>query len=96
MRAENYFLPHFSSSSILYLEPTQNLSPESTVVILNNGRIMIKKIWSVTPTSLQLCDISDMELLKNGKSPMDRLMEMDRASLEATYKVVGYSDFNVN
>ena len=96
MRAENYFLPHFSSSSILYLEPTQNLSPESTVVILNNGRIMIKKIWSVTPTSLQLCDISDMELLKNGKSPMDRLMEMDRSTLEATYKVVGYSDFNVN
>ena len=96
MKAEAYFLPHFSPSSTLYLEPTQNLSPESTVVILNNGKIMIKKIWSITPTSLQLCDISDIELLKSGKASSDKLMEMDRTALDATYKVVGYSDFNVN
>ena len=96
MKAESYFLPHFSQSSTLYLEPTQNLSPESTVVILNNGKIMIKKIWSITPTSLQLCDISDIELLKSGQASKDKLMEMDRSSLDVTYKVVGYSDFNVN
>ncbi|GHT96904.1 hypothetical protein FACS1894122_15670 [Alphaproteobacteria bacterium] len=49
------------------------------------------------PTSLQLCDISDMELLKNGSvSTKDKLMEIDRNSLDAIYKVVGYADFDIN
>ncbi|GHU12833.1 hypothetical protein FACS189449_07240 [Alphaproteobacteria bacterium] len=97
IKAESYFKPHFSGSSTLYLEPSSNLAPESTVVILNRGKILIKKIWSITPTSLQLCDIGDMELLKNGSiSTKDRLVEIDRNSLEAIYKVVGYADFDIN
>ncbi|GHU12465.1 hypothetical protein FACS189449_06160 [Alphaproteobacteria bacterium] len=97
IKAESYFKPHFSSSSTLYLEPSSSLAPESTVVILNRGKILIKKIWSVTPTSLQLCDIGDMELLKNGTiSSKDTLMEVGRNSLEAIYRVVGYADFDIN
>ncbi|MDR3179893.1 MAG: helix-turn-helix transcriptional regulator [Holosporaceae bacterium] len=97
IRAESYFRPHFSSSSTLYLESSHNLAPESTVVILNRGKIMIKKIWSVTPTSLQLCDIGDMELLKSGTvSIKDKLTEVERNSLDAIYKVVGYADFDIN
>lgn len=98
IRAESYFLPYFSESSTIYLEPSSNLAPESTVVILSRGNVMIKKIWSITPTSLQLCDISDIELLKNeaSSSPGDKLMSVDRRSLDAVYKVVGYSDFNLS
>lgn len=95
IRADGYFKPYFSESSTLYVEPATNLVPESTVIILNHGQIMIKKVWSVTPTSLQLCDISDIETLKHGKAANDKLMEIDRSSLEATYKVVGYSDFDL-
>ncbi|MDR0968096.1 MAG: helix-turn-helix transcriptional regulator [Holosporaceae bacterium] len=93
VKAGHYFAPHFSASSTLYLEPSSNLIPESTVVILNKGSILIKKIWSVTPTSLQLCDINDIDLLKAGKLPKDKLMEIDRRNVDAVYKVVGYSDF---
>jgi transcriptional regulator with XRE-family HTH domain len=95
IKAEGYFKPHFSASSTLYLEPSSNLVPESTVVILNRGEIMIKKIWSITPTTLQLCDIADIEPLKSGKVSRDKLMEIERNSPEATYKVVGYSDFDL-
>jgi transcriptional regulator with XRE-family HTH domain len=96
IKAESYFKPHFSSSSTLYLEPSNNLAPESTVVILNCGKIMIKKIWSVTPTSLQLCDVGDLEAMKEGTvSIKDKLVEVDRHSLDIIYKVVGYSDFDI-
>jgi transcriptional regulator with XRE-family HTH domain len=95
VKAGPYFMPHFSASSTLYLEPSSNLIPESIVVVLNKGAIMIKKIWSVTPTTLQLCDISDIELLKEGKISANKLMEVDRNSIDIVYKVVGYSDFNL-
>jgi transcriptional regulator with XRE-family HTH domain len=95
IRAEEYFQPHFSSSSTLYLEPPSNLAPESTIVILERGEIMIKKVWSITPTTLQLCDISDIDILKSGQSSADKLMNVERNSLDAIYKVVGYSDFDL-
>ncbi|MDR2723889.1 MAG: helix-turn-helix transcriptional regulator [Holosporaceae bacterium] len=95
LKAGVYFIPHFSSSSTLYVEPSSNLVPESIVVVLNKGAILIKKVWSVTPTSLQLCDITDMELLKIGKLSTDKLIEIDRNSVEMVYKVVGYSDFEL-
>ncbi|MDR0677483.1 MAG: helix-turn-helix transcriptional regulator [Holosporaceae bacterium] len=95
VKAGSYFAPHFSPSSTLYLEPSGNLVPESLVVILNKGDIMIKKIWSVTPTSLQLCDICDIESMKNGKLSKDKLVEVDRHNMDVVYKVVGYSDFNL-
>ena len=95
IKAEGYFKPYFSETSTLYLEPAANLAPESTVVILDRGQIMIKKIWSVTPTTLQLCDIADIEALKNGQAPKHELLTLDRDNLEATYKVVGYSDFDL-
>jgi transcriptional regulator with XRE-family HTH domain len=96
VKAGNYFSPHFSSSSTLYLEPSKSLAPETIVVILNKGAILIKKIWSVTPTSLQLCDISDIELLKSGETSDVKLTEIDRNSIDVVYKVVGYSDFNLS
>ncbi len=95
IKAETYFLPHFSPTSTIYLEPSNNLAPESTVVILSRGHVMIKKIWSITPTSIQLCDIRDMEVLKSGTGSSDKLTTLERSSLEAVYKVVGYSDFNI-
>jgi hypothetical protein len=65
-------------------------------VILNKGSVLIKKVWSVTPTSLQLCDIGDIDLLKAGKLPADKLTEVDRNSVDTVYKVVGYSDFSLS
>lgn len=95
IKADDYFRPYFSSSSILYLEASKNLPPESTVVILDRGKILIKKIWSVTPTTLELCNINDIEALKNGSLSKNQLLEIDRENLDATYKVVGYSDFDL-
>ena len=95
MKAGAHFKPHFSESSTIYLEPSGSLAPESTVVILVENEVMIKKVWSITPTTLQLCDLGDIELLKNGSISEDRLVSMDRRSLDATYKVVGYSDFDI-
>jgi len=96
LKAGPYFQPYFSASSTIYLEPSSSLAPESIVVILNKGEILIKKVWSVTPTSLQLCDIGDIDLLKEGKISKDKLVEIDRCSVEVVYKVVGHSDFNLS
>jgi transcriptional regulator with XRE-family HTH domain len=95
LRAGDHFAPYFSSSSTLYLEQSTNLVPESIVVVLNKGTVLVKKIWSVTPTSLQLCDISDIDLLKEGKLSKNGLLEINRNDVEAVYKVVGYSDFDL-
>ncbi|MDR2646479.1 MAG: helix-turn-helix transcriptional regulator [Holosporaceae bacterium] len=95
LRAGSHFIPHFSSSSTLYIEPSSNLVPESLVVILNKGEILIKKIWSVTPTTVQLCDIADIDLLKAGKLSKDKLLEVELGSVDVVYKVVGYSDFSL-
>jgi transcriptional regulator with XRE-family HTH domain len=97
IRADGYFRPHFSASSTLYLEPASNLVPESTVVILNGGNIMVKKIWSVTPTSFQLCDLGDLETLKAGGHNSDgKLMNLDRNTTQVVYRVIGYSDFDAH
>lgn len=95
IKADGYFKPHFSESSILYLEASKNLPPESTVVILDRGEILIKKIWSVTPTTLELCNINEIDSLKAGNISKNQLLEINRESLDATYKVVGYSDFDL-
>ena len=94
VKANDAFKPHFSDSSTLYLDPTAALSPESTVVILKGDQVLLKKVWSITPTSLQLCDFNDVEALKAGKN--GNLTEIDRRSLNGLYKVVGYSDFDLN
>ena len=80
---------HLSLISVIHL-----LSPESTVVILKGDQVLLKKVWSITPTSLQLCDFNDVEALKAGKN--GNLTEIDRRSLNGLYKVVGYSDFDLN
>lgn len=93
IKAKNAFRPNFSESSTLYLDPNAALSPESTVVILKGSEALLKKVWSITPTSLQLCDLSEVEHMKAGKT--GNLMEVDRRSLNGLYKVVGYSDFDL-
>ncbi len=93
VKANEAFKPHFSESSTLYLDPNASLSPESTVVIIKGNEVLLKKVWSITPTSLQLCDLSEVESLKAGKS--GNLIEVDRRSLNGLYKVVGYSVFDL-
>lgn len=94
LRAEGYFLPHFSNSSTLFLESATALIPESTVVMLSSGTVIIKKVWSLTPTSLQLCDMVDIEKMKRGER-INSLVDIQRESIDFIYKVVGYSDFDV-
>lgn len=93
--AGEYLEPYFNSSSTVYLEPATNLVPESTVIILNCGKIMVKKIWSVAPTFLQLCDILDIEEMKKGNFSTDKLFEIGCNSAEVLYKVVGYANFDL-
>lgn len=95
LKAEEYFLPYFGKNSTLYLEPAEALVPESTIVLLSCGKITIKKVWSVTPTSLQLCDIGDIEDMKKGEK-LDKLSSIERNSIDFIYKVVGFSDFSLD
>lgn len=94
VKAGDVFKPYFSESSTLYLDSDSTLSPESSVIIFKDKEVLLKKVWSITPTSLQLCDLSDIENLKAGKN--GTLIEVDRRSLGGLYKVVGYSDFDIN
>lgn len=93
VKGNEAFKPYFGESSTLYLDPDAPLSPESTVIVLKGSEILLKKVWSITPTSLQLCDIFEVESLKAGKS--GNLIEVDRRSLNGLYKVIGYSVFGL-
>jgi len=97
LRAEEYFAPYFGKNSTLYLEPAVNLTPESTVVLLSCGEITIKKVWSVAPNSLQLCDMIDIEKMKRGELNInDKLMNVQNDSIDFIYKVVGHSEFTLD
>lgn len=87
--------PYISMNSVVFLKPTGNeISPESTILVVQDGNVMIKKVWSVTPTSLHVCDISEMESLKIGKvDAQTRLMELNKSSVSALYRVLGYLVF---
>jgi transcriptional regulator with XRE-family HTH domain len=95
VKSEGYLKPYFDESSTLYLEAATSLSPESTVIIVESGKVMVKKVWSVTPTSLQLCNIGDIESLKNDSSSQNKLVNVNRSSLDSIYKVIGFSSFGV-
>jgi transcriptional regulator with XRE-family HTH domain len=96
LKAGQYFVPYFNPTSTLYLEPSTNLTPESTVIIIDGGTIMMKKIWSITPTSLQVCNIEHIESLKNGTAAMDKLLDVSRNPDIRIYKIVGYSNFDLS
>lgn len=93
VKANEAFKPYFSESSTLYLDSNATLSPESMVIIFKGSEVLLKKVWSITPTSLQLCDLSEVETLKAGKN--GNLIEVDRNSLNGLFKVVGYSVFDL-
>jgi transcriptional regulator with XRE-family HTH domain len=100
-----HFRPYYSDSSLLWLNPSPQVAPEATVLIVTEGgEALLKKIWSVTPTSLQVCSIEHFEALKSGKSESccgtalpskeKALIELDRNSLHAVYRVVGSMDLS--
>lgn len=104
-----YFRPHYSETSLLWLTPSVQVSPEATVLIVTEtGEALLRKIWSVTPTSLQICSIDCLETLKSGRgetacsaenivslaSKGDALVELDRKTLRAVYRVVGSLDLS--
>ena len=55
----------FPEGTHLFLVNRRNYSPETTVfIITNDNHVMLKKIWSVTPNSIQCCDIDKFSTLK--------------------------------
>jgi transcriptional regulator with XRE-family HTH domain len=104
-----YFHPYYNETSLLWLNPTTQVSPEATVLIVTEmGEALLRKIWSVTPTSLQVCSIDYFETLKSGKneaicaaknvvplaSQEEALIELDRKTLHAIYRIIGALDLS--
>lgn len=55
----------FPEGTHLFLVSKKNYAPETTVfIITNDNRVMLKKIWSVTPNSIQCCDVDKFAMLK--------------------------------
>lgn len=101
--AEQSFAPYFPEGSHVLLSKSSTCIPENTVVVVTkNNNVLLKKVWSVTPNSIQLCDISKFEALKNGTiktavssnvvsiDPSCSLIEITADEVSAIYNVVGY------
>lgn len=96
IKSGTYFKPYFSQTAVIYVAGNRSLVPESTVIIATeNEDIMLKKVWSVTPTSLQVCNFDELEGLKNGTIPTSRLVTVENDKIKEVYKVVGFSDFDI-
>lgn len=90
------FKPYFSEKGVLYVNGDTNFAPENNVLVCrNNGQVVLKKVWGVTPNSLQLCDYNEIYNLKAGVIDSPELENISRDNLGEIYKVVGYSDFNI-
>ena len=95
IKSGSYFKPYFSPTAIIYLAGNKNLVPENTVIITpENDNIMLKKVWSVTPTSLQVCNLDEIEGLKDGTISQSRLLTINNDQIKEIYKVIGFSDFD--
>ena len=90
------FKPYFSERGVLYVSGDVNFSPENNVLVCrDNGQVILKKVWAVTPNSLQLCDYNEIYNLKSGIADSSKLENISRDNLGEIYKIVGYSDFNI-
>lgn len=101
--SEKHFSPYFPEGSRIFLCKETNCIPENTVVVVTNDNdVLLKKVWSVTPNSVQLCDISKFDDLKSGKiktsvssnvvsiDPNYSLIEITTDKITTIYNVVGY------
>lgn len=96
IKSGSHFAPHFSSTAIIYLSAGKDLAPENIVIIApEHGDITLKRVWSVTPTSIQVCDYDKIEDVKSGKISPKSLEVLENDSIQEIYKVVGYSDFSL-
>lgn len=94
IKSSVYFKPYFSETAILYLSGAKNYAPESSVVLAKkNGNISLKKVWSVTPTNIQVCGFGDLDDLKSGRASADKLEMINNDDLSEIYRIVGFSDF---
>lgn len=92
---KNDFVPFFSEKGILYVNGDQSFIPEDDIVVCYNGTVKLKKVWAVTPNTLQICDYDKFTDLKDNKIDMSILENLDKNNLPELYKVVGYSDFKI-
>ncbi|MDR1267222.1 MAG: helix-turn-helix transcriptional regulator [Holosporales bacterium] len=108
LKAGPHLLPYYTASSLLWLDTLPSVVPEATaLLVMSTGRVLLRKVWSVTPTSIQLCALDRFEAIKNGKveaarktgtpshvTKSDGLEEVDRATIGAIYCVVGVLDLS--
>ncbi|MDR0661777.1 MAG: helix-turn-helix domain-containing protein [Holosporales bacterium] len=108
-RAGAYLHPHFTETTLIWFVPASPVSPEATVLlVLETGQVLLRKVWSVTPTSLHVCSLDPFEELKSGKTSAvckaknpsshvtkdDGLIEIDRHVLRTAYRLVGTLDLS--
>ncbi len=68
VRTDGYLYPQFNKTSLIYAMPNYNLLPEAMVlVVLSDDSIIFRKVWSITPNTIQLCAFDKIDLLKSGK-----------------------------
>lgn len=96
IKSGTYFKPYFSDTAILFLSGNRSFAPENTVVVAREGEdISLKKVWSVTPNGIQVCEYNKIEGLKNGTVPASELIDISMDEIREIYKVVGFADFDV-
>ncbi len=96
LKSSFYFKPYFSDTAVLYLSGVRNYIPECSVVLATkNGSISLKKVWSVTPTNIQICEYGDIEGLKSGEISPDKLETVNNDDISEIYRIIGFSDFDV-
>lgn len=101
--SESSFSPYFPDGAKIFLMKEDVCTPENTVMIVtDDNTVLLKKVWSVTPNSIQLCDLSKFEDLKSGKiqcsvssnvihlDSNSNLVEISSNQISAIYNVIGY------
>jgi len=105
--ADKSFENVFPEGTNLFLVTRKIFSPETTVLIITSEKkAMLKKIWSVTPNSIQCCDVDKFSILKgndislsstvNGANVISldnyssNLIDVKLSDVSAIYQLVGY------
>lgn len=101
--AESAFSPYFPEGARVFLSRETSCIPENTVVVITkNNNVLLKKVWSVTPNSIQLCDMAKFDDLKSGKlkssvssnvvsiDSTSSLTEISSNEIASIYNVIGY------
>lgn len=82
----------YTRNSLIYCsKSTDGIQPASTIIYHEDNGYVLKKVWSITPAKICVCNINDIDdIVKGLKTQNEYVTEKEKNILDDAYRVLGY------